>query len=284
MPFPAWLTATILGVALTGLALRLGMRRQETLIRRQRSRLLSPQPLASTPAGRLLTVEPPLPPPVARYLRLALPEGMNAPRLVTLVQHGELRTDVHRTAWLPFSAIHTVAPERTAFAWDAKVKVAPFVSVRVLDSLVDGRGAGKVLLLSALDIGHDDGSPEISSGSLHRFLAEAVWYPWALRPSAFLTWQPIDESRAMATLATQDAAVSLEFRFSQDGEVTGIHTPARWGRFRGRYAKAAWEGHFGRYTRRDGVLVPLYGEVGWYVEERLELAWKGSITSVTWTP
>jgi hypothetical protein len=88
----------------------------------------------------------------------------------------------------------------------------------------------------------------------------------------------------MATLAAGDTTVSLEFRFSPNGEVTGIYTPARWGKFGGQYAKAAWEGHFARYTRQDGVLIPLYGEVGWYVEERLELAWKGSITSVTWTP
>jgi hypothetical protein len=93
-------------------------------------------------------------------------------------------------------------------------------------------------------VGHDDGSPEINSGSLHRFLAEAVWYPWALLPSASLTWQPIDDSRAMATLAAGDTTVSLEFRFSPNGEVTDIYTPARWGKFDGRYAKAAWEGHF----------------------------------------
>ena len=101
-------------------------------------------------------------------------------------------------------------------------------------------------------------------GALHRFLAEAVWYPTALLPSLKLRWRAIDDRTANATLTDDGSAVSLDFRFSPSGEVASIYTPARWGTFDGGYKQVPWEGHFRRYARRDGMLVPSEGEVGWY--------------------
>ena len=41
-----------------------------------------------------------------------------------------------------------------------------------------------------------------------------------------------------------------------------------------------WEGHFDNYHRKDGMYVPLYGEVGWYSDETLKLSWKGHVADV----
>ena len=68
--------------------------------------------------------------------------------------------------------------------WNARVEVAPLLHVRVCDALVEGRGSGHVSLLSAFTVSSDSGTPEMNAGSLHRYLAEAVWYPVALLPSA----------------------------------------------------------------------------------------------------
>ena len=92
-------------------------------------------------------------------------------------QIGTLRTDPKSERWMSFSAEHFVVPPATGFVWDARVNVAPLVHVRVRDSLIEGRGAGLVSFLSAFTVGGDAGTPEMNSGSLHRFLAEAVWYP-----------------------------------------------------------------------------------------------------------
>ena len=113
---------------------------------------------------------------------------------------------------------------------------------------------------------------------MHRFLAEAVWYPRALRPSEQLRWTPIDDWRATATLTVDDLSVALEFRFAATGEVTGVYAPARWGSFDGHYEQGGWEGHFSTYERRDGVLVPMSAEVGWYQDGTLALVWKASST------
>jgi hypothetical protein len=121
------------------------------------------------------------------------------------------------------------------------------------------------------------GTPEMNSGSVHRFLAEAVWYPSALVPGRGLTWTAIDPTRALATLTTHGVTVSLEFRFGDSGEVTAIYSPARWGSFAEGYRQVAWEGHFRDYRERDGVFVPTEGDVGWYVGSEWRAVWKGRV-------
>jgi hypothetical protein len=174
-----------------------------------------------------------LPAPVARYLRWALPEDPLM-RLVRIRQRGTLRTGVQSDRWMPFEAEHLVAPRATGFVWNARVSVAPLLHVRVRDAYIEGSGSGHVSLMPAFSISAASGTPEINSGSLHRFLAEAVWYPVALVPSPQLQWRPIDSRRALATLTEHGTSVSLEFRFAETGEVTGVYTPARWGHVRRR--------------------------------------------------
>lgn len=219
-----------------------------------------------------------LPAPVARYLRRALP-SRPAMRIVRLRQTGSLRTDLDTNRWMRFEAEHTVAPRAVGFVWNARVRVAPLLHVSVRDAFITGEGSGQVSLLSAWPVASDTGTPEMNSGSLHRFLAEAVWYPVALLPSAHLRWTPIDAGKALATLTARDVTVSLEFRFSDAGDVTGIYTPARWGKFGGGYEQRGWEGHFRNYQPRGGAIVPSEGDVGWYAGREWRPVWKGSVTA-----
>jgi hypothetical protein len=219
-----------------------------------------------------------LPPPVARYLRLALPTARQIQR-VHIRQTGTLRTDVTSQRWMAFDAEHIVVPPATGFAWNARLQIAPLVHVRVRDALIEGKGSGQVSLLSAFTVSAAAATPEMNSGSLHRYLAEAVWYPTALMPSSKLQWAEIDTTRALATLTDHGVTVSLEFTFADTGEVTGIYTPGRWGTFPEGYRQVPWEGHFRNYQERDGVVVPTEGDVGWYVENVWHAVWKGSITA-----
>lgn len=221
-----------------------------------------------------------LPPPVARYLQWALGRRVPLPPpplAVELQQEGELRTDERGGRWLRFHAVHLASPAHCGFVWNAKVAFAPLLHMRVVDSFAGGHGTGRVLLQSALPVGHAAAEPELDAGALHRFLAEAVWYPWALLPGEHLRWQPIDGQRAQATLTCGAVSVVLEFRFGPGGEVAAIHTPARWGRFGGRYEQLPWEGRFGTYAERGGVRVPLEGEVGWHRDGRLQPVWRGRL-------
>jgi hypothetical protein len=178
---------------------------------------------------------------------------------------------------MSFEAEHIVVPPATGFVWNARVRVAPLTHVRVRDALLEGRGSGQVSLLSAFTVSADTDTPEMNSGSLHRYLAEAVWYPTALLPSPTLRWTEIAATRSLATLTSHGVTVSLEFRFAETGEVTGIYTSGRWGTFPGGYRQIPWEGHFREYRNRDGVFVPTEGDVGWYVDKEWRDVWKGRI-------
>ena len=101
---------------------------------------------------------------------------------------------------MKFRADHVVRPYSRSFSWDAKVRILPLFHVRVRDAYADGAGSGQVQLLSALTVASDKNNPELNSSSLHRYLAEAVWYPSALLPSAGVQWSSIDNRRALATL------------------------------------------------------------------------------------
>ncbi len=276
-----WVKLTLfgLGVFVVGLALALwlGSRSQQRALSQLAESLVrvsSPWDAAQVNLNDLIG----LPAPVARYFTRVLQQEQPIIQLARFTQVGTLRTDAKGDRWLKFEARQIVVPPAIGFLWDARVAMAPLLHVRVRDALIAGKGSGQVGLLSAFTVAAAGGSLEMNSGVLHRYLAEAVWYPTALLPSANLRWSAIDDNTALATLTDNGVTVSLEFRFSTVGEVVSIYTPARWGTFDGGYKQAPWEGHFRNYVNRDGILVPSEGEVGWYLKDEWRSVWKGTIT------
>jgi hypothetical protein len=223
-----------------------------------------------------------LPDPVEKYFRLVLADGQPCIRLARFTQRGELRINERSDRWSRFTASQVVDAGTPGFVWDARVSVTPLLHVRVRDGYVAGRGSGVVTLLSALTVASESDRPELNSGALHRYLAEAVWYPTALLPSAGVEWSAIDGTRALAKLTDSGVSVSLEFRFNDVGEVTGIYAAERWGRFGDTYELIPWEGRFGNYTRKQGVLVPTTGEVGWHRAGGFWSFWKGQLLDLNY--
>ena len=164
--------------------------------------------------------------------------------------------------------------------WNAKVQMPLATHVRVLDSYIAGVGAGRASLLSVIALASESGVAELNSGALHRYLAEAVWFPTALLPQSGVVWQAIDEHSALATLAHAGTTVSLTFRFNDAAEVTAVYSTGRYGRFDGGYRKTPWQGLFSDYQVKDGMRIPMHGQVGWYRDDTLQLVWKGRLTDV----
>lgn len=218
-----------------------------------------------------------LPSPVARYFQHVLGSDHRLIKVASLQQSGTLRTSTAAESWSAFTATQVVTPTSNAFLWNAKVELPLATHVRVLDSYINGMGAGRVSFLSSLVVASEADKPELNSGALHRYLAEGVWFPTALLPQSGVQWQALDDNSALATLNHSGVTVSVEFRFNEVGEITGIYSDGRFGRFDGEYKIVPWEGHFRDYQVRGGLRIPLYGEVGWYEDGSLELVWKGYI-------
>lgn len=217
-----------------------------------------------------------LPMPVLGYFRQALTDRQAPICTATLQQAGELRTDTVSDNWMAFSATEIVVPGR-GFAWYAHIALPYGAHLRVLDSFDSGTGSGRVSVMTTMSIGEDRDNPQLNSGALHRYLAEAVWFPTALLPQSGVRWSPIDESHALATLTVDDVTVSLEFRFDERHEIESVYSPERWGTFGEGYEQRPWKGHFRDYQEVQGMRIPRHGEVGWYTDEELQIVWRGTI-------
>jgi hypothetical protein len=268
----------LLFVAVAALATWIGLRRQQSALATDIDRLIRAGAEHGTETAPGAPQLDHLPAPVVRYLRLAVGSAERIQE-VRISQTGSVRTDATSERWMAFEAEHIIVPPATGFVWNARVLVAPLLHVRVRDALIEGVGSGQVSLLSAFTVSSASGGLEMNSGALHRYLAEAVWYPTALLPGPGLEWTPIDATKALATLSSRGVTVSLEFRFTDSGEVSGIYTPGRWGTFPGGYRQVPWEGHFRDYRERDGLRVPTEGDVGWYIDDEWRAVWNGTVTA-----
>lgn len=225
-----------------------------------------------------------LPVPVARYFRAVLREGQPVVRRARYSQRGQFLVRPGPNGWRPFEATQYVAAQPAGFVWDARIRVAPGLHIRVRDAFVEGAGS---MLASFMGIGRMvsvEGTPEIAAGALHRYLAEAVLIPTALLPSRGVVWAPIDDSSARATLSVSRTTVSLDFHFGADGLVESVFTPARARDVEGRAVPTPWRGRWQRYEERHGMRVPLAGEVEWVLPEGPQTYWRGRISDAEYWP
>jgi hypothetical protein len=225
-----------------------------------------------------------LPTPVARYFQCVLRDGQPSIRVARFSQSGQLRTSAHSRRWMTFDAHQTVVPGARGFLWEARAGWGDMRPLHIVDNYQAGFGLSQARLWSTFTLSSHRGGHELQAGALHRYLAEAVWYPTALLPSAGVKWTAIDDRRALATLSDVGVAVSLEFRFAESGEVSGIYTPGRWRNVDGSFCLTPWEGRFGPCIELAGMRVPANAEVGWYIggytDGQWRAVWRGEMTSL----
>jgi len=222
----------------------------------------------------------PLPRPVARYLRAVLPPDGAALRYARLEQRGEFLARPP-DAWRPFTAVEHFAARPPGFVWDARIRMAPGVAVRVRDGFVSGRGSMSASVMGVLRVAALEGSAELSAGALQRYLAEGVWIPSALRPEEGVRWAALSATSARASITVQGVTAAIDFHFAADGLVARIYTEARArDAGGGRMTPTPWQGRFSRYEMRDGYRIPLHGEVEWLMPDGPMPYWRGEITAV----
>ncbi len=221
-----------------------------------------------------------LPPPVKRYFHRVLNDGLPVISQAYLVQKGGFRTKPEASSWAALSARQAFSAEPRAFVWDAKITMAPGLSVRVCDAYRNGSGAMKAALFSLVPLVDAAGFREIDEAALMRYLAEAAWFPTALLPGRGVVWEAIDEHRAKATVTDAGHTVSLEFSFDDEGEIVSVYSADRFREVNGSFVATPWEGRFSDYTDVNGYRVPTEAEVAWHLPEGTFIYWKATITEV----
>jgi hypothetical protein len=218
-----------------------------------------------------------LPAPVQRFFRTILKDGQAIVAAVRLSQQGQFNMSETEAKWKPFTATQLVTTQRPGFDWDARIQMAPGLNVFVHDAYVLGKGNLHASLLGLFTLAKMHDTPELNQGELLRFLAEATWYPTALLPSQGVRWEAINETSARATLVDGATTVSLVFQFNAEGAIATIRAEAR---YRDKLTAMPWGGRFWNYAVRNGMLIPLEGEVGWEHPEGIRLYFKGRITEI----
>ena len=222
----------------------------------------------------------PLPAPVARYLGLTLAQAGPAPLAVALSHDAELNRSLDRQAWCRLRSRQWIAAQLPGFVWSASVGGPLGSSVDVIDAYVAGRGEFAVWMAGLVPLGSARGSDAIARGELMRWLAEAVYAPWALASCRGLRWTPVDAHHAEAELSDRGVCVRLSFAFGEDGLVRSVRAGDR-PRMVGRgFVDTPWVGQWSDWQRRGGVLLPLRGEVAWLIDGRRCPYWRGTLS--TW--
>ncbi len=236
-----------------------------------------------------------LPEPVQRFFRAVLKDGQAIASAVKLSQQGQFNMSETEDKWSPFTATQFVITQRPGFDWDARIQIAPGLNAFVHDTYLLGEGDLHASLLGLFTVADVRGTPEAAQGELLRFFAETAWYPTALLPSQGVRWEAIDETSARATLtddstssSTGITTVSLVFQFNAEGAICckqqrfAIATIRAEARYRDKLTAMPWCGRFWEYSVRNGMLIPLQGEVGWEYPEGIRLYFKGRITEINY--
>lgn len=221
-----------------------------------------------------------LPEPVQRYFRTALTDGQPMVVSARIRHRGQFNMSETGEKWRPFTSEQAVTAARPGFDWEARIRMAPGLSILVRDAYIEGEGILKASLAGLFTLAEWPQTPELAYGELMRFLAESVWYPTALLPGPFVKWEETGGSCAKATLADGGTAVSLVFHFGPDGLVERVRAESRPRTVGDHTVDMPWEGRFRAWERHGGMLVPTEGEVAWITPEGPHPYWRGEIERI----
>lgn len=272
------LVTGMLAVAGTGLACYGASRwaqRTRALLKRLESARVPP-----APARYSVQELEGLPVPVQRYFRAVLKEGQPLIAALSVDHGGSFNMSESGEQWKPFTSRQRVVTQPPGFVWNGSVALLPGLAVHVHDAYIAGEGILHPAVLGLYTLMNLRGSGDVALGELMRYWAEAPCYPTALLPSQGVRWTARDADSAQATMADGPHTVTLLFRFTDEGLIESVRAEAR-GRTVGKaVVMTPWEGRWWNYQARDGMRVPMSGEVAWLTPGGRMPYWRGTITSL----
>lgn len=197
-----------------------------------------------------------LPAPVRRWLHASGAVGRPRARTVRLVQRGGMRTAPDQ-AYMPVQARQHFTVDEPGFVWTVDVTMMRVVPVVGRDVFAAGRG--RMLIKAGGLVTVADGTgPTFDQGTALRFLGEIVWFPSAAVSPA-ITWTPVDDRHAQATITTGGVTASAVFAFDERDRVVGMTAD----RYYGGKTLERWTIPITAWRTVRGVEIPVRGGAVW---------------------
>jgi hypothetical protein len=223
---------------------------------------------APTPSRHPLLVED--------YAVRALDASTPAPARVRLLQTGEMWMKPGGRA-LRFSAVEELSVDEVAFTWRANVRVAPQVSMHVVDQYRDGKGLLRGSLLG-IPVLRARGA-ETDEAEAMRYLAELAWVPHAVQLNRGLEWHEVEDDIVEVSAPVGRERVAVRLRFDAKGDILAVL--AQRPRINGRhFVESRWVAVFSGYDELGGIRIPTRAEVRWELPDGPFTYWIGEVTAV----
>lgn len=206
-----------------------------------------------------------LPEPVKRWLRNSGAVGKPFASYGKVSQLAEMQMKPEQKNWMTATAVQYTTIDNPAFIWAVDVKMNGLLNFQGRDKFEDGKGEMLIKMNSLIHVVNERGE-KLDEGSLQRYLGEMVWFP-SLALSPYLSWEPINDHQAKATMTYKGTSGSGTFYFNSEGDVTKFSAL----RYKGNEADAKryeWEMNISGYKTFEGIKVPAKMTSTWKLDQR----------------
>ncbi|KQS51612.1 hypothetical protein ASG20_06390 [Sphingomonas sp. Leaf198] len=199
------------------------------------------------------------------------------PPCVSLTQAGHMKRTLESDSWMAFKASQTIATDRCAFDWRAKV--GPFGLISGRDALEDGDGRFDITALGVIPLARAQHTPALVRGELMRYLAEIAWAPHAILHNPELRWR-VDGPDSLSVSAGVGATASeVILGLDSDGRIATAFAPDRPRSATPPILPTPWHGRFSDYRLVDTIWVPTVAEVAWSLPAKDVAYWRCRVAS-----
>ena len=205
-----------------------------------------------------------LPAPVQKWMNASGMIGRQQIRHVQLKQNFNLKLQPDQEEWYLGKARQEVWTQEPAFVWTLDLKMMSVLQIAGRDRFADGKGAMLIKMLSLVPMVNEQDNPRIDQGALQRYLAEMLWYP-SLALSEFVSWKPVNENSAIATMDYRGTSGECTFFFNSEGMPDRVSAM----RYRGGDEDAVlteWVVEVQELRTMDGLQIPAKCAVTWKLD------------------
>jgi hypothetical protein len=158
---------------------------------------------------------------------------------------------------MPAEARQYFTVDEPGFVWTVDVTMMRVVPVVGRDTYIRGRGRMFIKAGGLITVADGTG-PTFDQGTALRFLGEIIWFPSAAI-APYISWKPLDDRRAEATLTVRDVTASAVFEFDERGRFVGLTGR----RYYGGRSLETWVIPVTDWKTIRGIEIPVRGGAVW---------------------